>query len=187
MTIPKTLVLNKDYQPFNLFPLQTIDAGEAVKRVMNGTCSVVTEYKRQIKTPNHVMYWPSIIVKTDKYVQLERIAILRKEALYYRDGKKCAYCLKPLRLKGTHSTMDHVIPRGRGGKHVWENVVLSCEDCNHTKAMSLPNDIWKPKIKPYRPTYGQLIKIRRNYPITVYHESWIDFIGPWNAEIIIEK
>lgn len=184
MKIPKTLVLNKDYQPYNLFPLQTIEASEAIKRVINGTCLVVTEYDRLIKTPNHKINWPSIVVTCD-YVKLERIAILRKESLFYRDGKKCAYCLQA--LKESESTMDHVIPKGRGGRHIWENIVISCSDCNHKKAMNLPNNNWKPKTIPYKPTYGQLIKIRKNYPIKVYHESWIDFIGPWNAKIIIEK
>lgn len=187
MAIPKTLVLNKDYQPFNLFPLQKIDASEAIKRVMNGTCSVVTEYERQIKTPNHIMFWPAIIIKTE-YVQMERIAILRKEALYYRDGKKCAYCSKNLRED--EATMDHVIPRGLGGKHNWENLVIACPECNHTKAMVHPgksNGKWEPRIKPYKPTYWELLNIRKNYPIKVDHVSWIDFIGPWNAEIILEK
>ena len=55
---------------------------------------------------------------------------LSRQALFFRDKFTCQYCSKKTR----QLTIDHVIPRSKGGLHVWENVVSACADCNHKKA-----------------------------------------------------
>lgn len=184
MTDRRTLVLNSDFSPISIFPLSHISAQDAVVRVMNGTCIVVDEYDDYIKTPNFEMKWPSVIARKE-YLNRERVAVLNKTTLMYRDGKKCAFCLKP--LSNSEATIDHVTPKHKGGQHRWENVVCSCGPCNHAKSNSPPVGVWKPKITPYRPTYRKLMSLRRLYSIKIFHKSWEFFLGDWKGEVVIQK
>ena len=180
----KTLVLNSDYNPISLFPLSFIPAQDAVIRLLNGTCMLVEEYDNYIKTPNIEMKWPAVVART-RYLHREKMAVLNSSTLALRDGKKCAYCLVDLQEKEV--TIDHVIPKHRKGKHIWENVVTSCSKCNHAKSNKLPKGQWAPVIKPYKPSYGKLLTLRRNFPISIYHKSWKQFLGEWNADVILIK
>ena len=70
--------------------------------------------------------------RTAPYVGLSR------RAIFARDGWRCAYC------RGTAETIDHVLPRSRGGGHAWENVVAACARCNHTKGDKTPAELgWR--------------------------------------------
>jgi 5-methylcytosine-specific restriction endonuclease McrA len=180
MTNLKTLVLNADYMPVSLFPLQSIPVQDAVTRVFNGTCHTVLEYDIPIMTPTLKMNWPSVIARnrTDRFTGK---VILTDQSLYYRDHGICMYCEKFLAIKET--TIDHVIPRSKGGGNNWDNVVIACATCNHKKGNRLPVGEWRPKRQPFKPTYDQLLSAVRKFPITVSHDSWIPFLGKWNAEI----
>lgn len=178
----KTLVLNQNYQPISIFPLHHIPVEDAITRVFNGTCHVVLEYDREIRTQNQNVHinWPSVIARNDgkiigNYVKLSR------EFLYYRDHALCMYCEKPLSF--SEMTIDHVTPRVAGGEHKWENVVSACQDCNQAKGHKLPRGMWKPLVKPEKPTYWQLIKVRKKFPISVYDENWMQFIGDWESDV----
>ena len=90
---------------------------------------------------------PSVI-RLRRYVRVphrSRVPLTRA-ALMRRDNYLCAYC-------GTKAdTIDHVIPRSRGGQHVWENCVASCTRCNHRKADHLIEDIgWTLRCDPAAP------------------------------------
>ena len=180
----RTLVLNADYAPISLFPLQTIPAEDAVTRVFNGTCRVVMEYDIPIRTPTLKMNWPSVIARTDRKRVRERVK-LEPESLYYRDHGRCAYCEKQLTLHCV--TFDHVVPRARGGDSSWDNLVAACGKCNSQKGDALPVGEWMPKRRPYKPTYYDLLAIRKKFPITVDDANWMQFIGDWNADVIIRN
>lgn len=73
-------------------------------------------------------------------------APLNRKNLMVRDRGKCAYC------GGHGSTIDHVIPRAKGGKHTWENVVLSCSPCNQRKGDKLLSQLgWELEVTPTVP------------------------------------
>lgn len=189
----QTLVLNADYQPIyksgQKFPWMTIQAEDAITRVFNNTCHVVSEYPILIKTPNHIIKWPSVIAKNKWDNIIPRVA-LQHENLYYRDHGVCAYCGIGLTLaqqKNNSITKDHVIPRDRGGEDIWENVVAACPRCNHTKGRSLPVGKWAPRVIPFAPSYWQILEARKKFPISVQHESWIDYIGDWTGGITINS
>ena len=61
----RTLVLNATYLPINYIPVHSIPVEDAITRVFNGTCHVVEEYDRKIKTPSLDMNWPSVIARND--------------------------------------------------------------------------------------------------------------------------
>jgi len=182
----RTLVLNAGYQPISLFPeIHSIPAEDAVTRLCNETCHIVAEYDSYIKTPNHIIKWPAVIAR-NRFDLGDLKTILSAETLYYRDHGMCAYCGKTLTLtsKRVNSvTMDHIFPKSKGGLATWDNIVASCPMCNHTKSNELPVGKWKPKHVAYTPSYWELLKERKKFPIKIHHNSWLDFIGPWESEV----
>jgi 5-methylcytosine-specific restriction endonuclease McrA len=71
---------------------------------------------------------------------------LSRAALLARDNKTCQYCFK------AGNTIDHVVPRARGGEHLWENVVTACTRCNAKKDDRLLEEIgWTLRFTPYAP------------------------------------
>jgi 5-methylcytosine-specific restriction endonuclease McrA len=184
----KTLVLRKDYQPFSLFPISSISARDAVTRCIAGSCEIVSCYDIRIKTanPDLIMYWPSVIRSLDpKVKQLRSTPILDKEPLYYRDHAECSYCGKGLRVD--EITMDHVVPESKGGLRTWDNIVAACNDCNSRKGNLPAISKWTPRRLPYTPTTWDLVKIRKNYPIIIPHESWLPWLGDWKGGIQIKE
>ena len=178
----RTLVLNASYMPISLLPLHTIPVEDAVGRIFNDSCHVVYSYSRWIQTPNLHMKWPSVIAR-NSYVNVKSIMKLKRESLYYRDHGICVYCEQPLTVREV--TYDHVIPKRLGGRKVWENVVSACSRCNSLKGNHNPVGIWKPKWKPYKPNYFQLLARRKKFPIMIDHESWKQFFSDWKSDIII--
>ena len=68
---------------------------------------------------------------------------LTRRAIFARDGGRCVYCCAPA------TSIDHVMPRSRGGMHVWENVVSCCRRCNHTKADRIITELgWRIAARP---------------------------------------
>ena len=80
---------------------------------------------------------------------------ITRRALFARDGYSCQYCGASSRL-----TMDHVVPRSRGGRSNWDNVVTSCAPCNSRKGDHLPGEVEMfPKTKPRPPSPSVFIAV----------------------------
>jgi 5-methylcytosine-specific restriction endonuclease McrA len=125
----QVLVLNASYEPLNVTTVR-----RAHVLVFKGKAEVIEELQQNLRSATDTYPWPHVI-RLVTYVRVPR-AVQRKisrRALFARDGWKCAYC-------GTTSgrlTLDHVVPRSRGGESVWENVVTACAPCNHKKGNRL--------------------------------------------------
>ena len=121
----QVLVLNASYEPLNVTSVR-----RAHVLVFKGKAEVIEQLQQQLHSATDTYPWPHVI-RLVAYVRVPR-AVQRKisrRALFARDGWKCAYC-------GTTAgrlTLDHVVPRSRGGESVWENVVTACAPCNHRK------------------------------------------------------
>ncbi len=120
------LVLNASYEPLNVTTVR-----RAHVLVFKGKAEVIEELQQQqLHSATDTYPWPHVI-RLVAYVRVPR-AVQRKisrRALFARDNWRCAYC-------GTTAgrlTLDHVVPRSRGGESVWENVVTACAPCNHKK------------------------------------------------------
>ena len=126
-------MLNASYEPLNVTTVR-----RAHVLVFKGKAEVIEELDRPLCSATGRFQWPHVI-RLVHYVRVPR-AIQRKisrRALFARDGWRCVYC-------GTASgrlTLDHVIPRSRGGDSVWENVVTSCAPCNLKKGNRLLHEI----------------------------------------------
>lgn len=94
--------------------------------------------KKTISTVNYYILIPEIIVLNREYIRKPastRSGIsnrnIAKSKVFTRDGWKCGYCLTPVNSKS--ATIDHVIPRSKGGDNTYENVVTCCKKCNGKK------------------------------------------------------
>ena len=80
-------------------------------------------------------------------------------------------------------TFDHVVPRSRGGRTTWENVVAACAPCNLKKGNRMPRDIGMvPLQAPFRPSVHDLHNNGRAFPPNYLHESWMDYLY-WDTEL----
>lgn len=160
-----TLLLNASYEPLIVVPVQ-----RAVALVLTGRAEVVdADASRPLRSPSTVMPRP-LVARLVRYVRVPRrsAAVVSRRGVLARDGARCAYCAAPA------STVDHVVPRSRGGPHAWENVVAACRDCNARKDDRTLDELgWRLRVTPTRPL--------RRLPVpeasTTTEEAW----RPWLA------
>ncbi|MGH7083203.1 MAG: HNH endonuclease, partial [Acetobacteraceae bacterium] len=80
-------------------------------------------------------------------------------------------------------TFDHLVPRSRGGRTVWTNVVTACATCNLLKGSRLPQESGMyPRRRPIQPTTYMLQENGRAFPPNYLHESWRDYLY-WDTEL----
>jgi 5-methylcytosine-specific restriction endonuclease McrA len=129
----QVLVLNASYEPLNVCSVR-----RAHVLVFKGKAEVVEELETPLHSASDTYPWPHVI-RLMTYVRVPR-AVQRKisrRALFARDGWRCVYC----GASGGRLTLDHVVPKSRGGESVWENVVTSCAPCNLRKGNRLPHEV----------------------------------------------
>jgi 5-methylcytosine-specific restriction endonuclease McrA len=148
----QVLVLNASYEPLNVTTVR-----RAHVLVFKGKAEVIEELDRPLRSATGRFSWPHVI-RLVHYVRVPR-AIQRKisrRALFARDGWRCVYC-----GNANHRlTLDHVVPRSRGGDSVWENVVTSCAPCNHKKGNRLPHEVhMELRIRPTPPNPALFIQL----------------------------
>lgn len=118
------LVLNYNYEPLNVCNLR-----RAMVMILGGRAETVENGRGFIHSLSHSWPVPSVI-RLNYLIRrpLPRVHLCRKE-VFRRDNFTCQYCGRQ-----THNlTMDHVVPRHRGGEHTWENLVSACPICNRRK------------------------------------------------------
>ena len=164
----QVLVLNASYEPLNVTTVR-----RAHVLVFKGKAEVLEELKQPLRSASDTFQWPHVI-RLVTYVRVPR-AVQRKisrRALFARDNWRCVYC-------GTTAgrlTLDHVVPRSRGGDSVWENVVTSCAPCNLKKGNRLPEEIAMEL--PARPRVpAPVLFIRLATP--KIPQRWEQYLGPY--------
>ncbi len=123
---------------------------------------------------------PEVIVLTryDK-VPLQTVVFTRRN-LYRRDRNTCQYC--GARPGTAELTIDHVVPRARGGRSGWENCVLACVLCNRRKADRTPDEAGLTLMRlPFRPGWSPSIGV----PVARVRQSWEKFVSEtyWNVPL----
>ena len=174
------LVLNADFQPLSYFPLSTWSWKDALKAVFLDRVNVVSEYNQFVRSPSIKLKLPSVVSLKDYIPLPDKVAFTRFN-VFLRDKFFCQYCHKSFKVENL--TFDHVIPRSKGGKTAWENVVTSCRTCNTTKGNKLIDKTgFKLNVKPYIPNNYELKEIGRMFPPNFLHKSWNDFLY-WDSEL----
>lgn len=171
------LVLNADFRPLSYFPLSLWPWQDAVKAAFLDRVSIVAEYDEVVRSPSMEIPIPSVVVLKD-YVRPAKTTAFTRFNLFLRDEFRCQYCGE----RGD-MTFDHVIPRCRGGRTTWENVVASCSSCNLRKGSKTLDGAGMHLRKPPRqPRPSELQNTGRKFPPNHLHDSWIDFLY-WDAEL----
>lgn len=174
------LVLNADFRPLSYFPLSLWSWQDAVKAVFLERVSILSEYDRTVRAANFSMRLPSVIALKD-YIAASRYPAFTRFNVFLRDGFSCQYCNH--HRPTPELTFDHVIPRAKGGRTVWDNVVTACGACNLRKGHQLPEQCGMvPRRRPWRPTSFELQENGRAFPPNYLHESWRDFLY-WDTEL----
>ncbi len=174
------LVLNADFRPLSYFPLSLWSWQETVKAVCLDRVNIISHYDRVVRSPSFEMKLPSVI-SLKEYIPTARRPAFTRFNVFLRDSFACQYCGDD--FPSHDLTFDHVVPRSRGGRTVWENVVTACSGCNLLKGNRLPRESGMyPRHLPCQPTTTQLQENGRAFPPNFLHHSWRDFLY-WDSEL----
>lgn len=174
------LVLNADFRPLSYFPLSLWSWQDAVKAVCLDRVNIVSHYDRVVHSPSLAMRLPSVIALKE-YVPAARRPAFTRFNVFLRDRFTCQYCGEAF---SSHDlTFDHLVPRSRGGKTTWQNVVTACSVCNLEKGSRLPHEAHMfPRRQPIQPSSHLLQENGRGFPPNFLHHSWRDFLY-WDSEL----
>lgn len=202
-----TLVLNRSW-----LAVQICSVKRAITLLYQGHANVVdTDYQsydfehwsqvsqEMVYSPNDFICSPSLRIKIPRIIVLKfydklpkRDVSFSRKNIFERDKFTCQYCgKKPDNRKSAMKWMeknilnlDHVVPRSRGGKTTWTNVVCACYSCNTKKGSKLLSELgWNLKRSPNQPEWRPSL----NIPMKVRPlEEWVNFLdlAYWNAELI---
>lgn len=152
------LVLNYDFTPLNVTSFQRgfilVDKGKA-EIIRSDEAPIVSGYKKYVRP---------LIIRLLKYIKYHtRMIRPSRNRIYKRDDYECVYCGSSRNL-----TLDHVLPKSRGGKNEWTNLVTSCFKCNLRKADRTPEEArMKMHHQPYTPTL-----VNENVKL---HNVWMEY------------
>jgi 5-methylcytosine-specific restriction endonuclease McrA len=136
----RVLVLNATYEPINVCTVR-----RAVVLLLKDKAELVERGVRELHSESSTLARP-VVIRLVTYVNAHRRKITRR-AVFARDSWTCQYCGARSNL-----TVDHVIPRSKGGGSNWENIVASCAPCNRRKGDRLPRQAgMHPKHTPRTP------------------------------------
>lgn len=127
----KTLLLNSSYEPLTViswkraivlcyFPVDDLPAARIEK-----------EYEKFVRSPTSTLKIPAVAVLRKQIKVRPRSVSLSNENVFIRDGFCCQYC--GMVFPKEQLTIDHVIPRSKGGRNNWQNLVAACLPCNNAK------------------------------------------------------
>ncbi len=160
----RALVLNQDMRPvavcsvYRAFLLVFLEKAELI--------SVVQD--KQLRTVNRAFPMPSII-QLVRYVRIPyKGMVLTRQNIFKRDGYRCQYCGAIDNL-----TLDHVIPKSRGGSSTWDNLVTACKTCNSKKGDYTPDELSMTLLqKPFKPSFSMFLQ---NFSDELY-QDWLPFL-----------
>lgn len=172
--MPHVLVLNASYEPLGVVPMR-----RALVLVLNHKAVCLEESGVLMRSATRAVPAPSV-VRLTRFVRVpfRGPVPLTRRALFARDGGRCVYC------GGVATSVDHVVPRSRGGKHSWDNVVAACRRCNHMKADRHVAELgWRMRRQPAPPS-GLAWRI-----IGTGHRDprWMPYLQPYGAQEAVAR
>ena len=146
------LVLNATYEPINVCTVR-----RAAVLLLKEKAEIVEHSSYELRSETATLPRP-VVIRLVTFVKVPRDTHRRKitrRAVFARDGWECQYC-----GARTSLTVDHVIPRSKGGNSDWENIVASCAPCNRRKGDRLPHQVgMHPRVKPRMPSPNVFIQL----------------------------
>ena len=145
------LVLNATFEPLSL-----VSVRRAVVLLLREKAELVEATERMLHSANHALPEP-LVIRLTRFVRLPHRSVPpTRGAVILRDAYTCQYCGD---TPGKHGlTVDHVVPRCRGGDHSWTNLTAACKRCNHRKGRMIPREAGMKLLRrPFEPTYVALV------------------------------
>jgi 5-methylcytosine-specific restriction endonuclease McrA len=156
----KVLVLNSDYTPLNVTSVR-----KGFGLVIKGKAEVLKQDAEKLST-SVKEYVKPLIIRLLSYVKFKTRGVrLNRRRIYKRDNNQCVYCGSEKNL-----TIDHILPKSRGGGNTWTNLVTCCKSCNRVKDNKTPEEAgMKLSFKPFEPS------IFSNVINPNIEEIWVEF------------
>lgn len=159
------LVINADYVPLGVIPIR-----RAVVLTLTDKAEVLHESEEELFRSAKLTFAVPTVIRLTTWVKVPYKARipLNRRAVLTRDDYICGYC-------GKHATtIDHIIPRSRGGEHTWLNLVAACKRCNQHKGNRLLHELeWTLQIVPKTPSGTMWMVIGRRVD-----PSWVYYLDP---------
>jgi 5-methylcytosine-specific restriction endonuclease McrA len=161
------LVLNQNYEPLNVCNLPR------AFRLVFGEKAEVIEYDHQvIRTPRTEYRAPSVI-RLQYLIRRPRPRVkLSRREVFTRDRHTCQYCGR----QAHDMTLDHVVPRHRGGGHTWENLVTACKACNHRKGGKMLDEARLRLLRPPFEPRSDIYSLFTPYLADEHNEAWRTYL-----------
>jgi len=169
----RVLLLNADWSP-----LHFISDVRALRLLMKGRAEVITVsdspsmWDEHFSTVTNTFQIPATIRLYFRVNVNPTVSRFRKRILYNRDDWSCQYCAK--KLSWTSITIDHVVPKCRGGKTTWRNCVVCCKNCNKNKGARLPHEANMSLLK--QPSEPRIIHFWNLNDKRDWHKDWATFV-----------
>lgn len=144
----RTLILNASYEPLMVLPWE-----RAFTLVYLGKAQVLETYSRVVRSIRDTFTVPCVVRLLKRVRVWKRGASYSRRAVFERDNNTCQYC----GMQGSRAqlTLDHVLPKSRGGVKCWTNMVVACEPCNLAKGDRTPEEAGMPLLNnPVRPMWS---------------------------------
>lgn len=162
------LLLNSSFEP-----LRVISWQRAVTMFFLGKVEIIEEYEHQIRSVSFAIKAPAVVRLLSYTKRYKAAPPLSRANIFARDNFQCQYC--SIELRAADATLDHVIPRSKGGITSWTNVVTCCTKCNRKKGGRTPNEARMPlKSNPVQPDWLPVITVNLNGNIP---HPWKNFLG----------
>jgi 5-methylcytosine-specific restriction endonuclease McrA len=172
--VSQTLLLNQGYEPIKVISWQ-----RAITLCCLDKVEVLEEYAAQVRATSMIVQIPAVVRLRKAYRRHVRLVRFSRVNIYARDGHRCQYC--GARCPIDRLTYDHVVPRSRGGRTSWDNIVSCCVPCNARKANRTPAEAGMIlRSAPARPVWMPALQIRistQSLP-----DAWRDYVY-WTGEI----
>jgi 5-methylcytosine-specific restriction endonuclease McrA len=162
----KVLVLNTTYEPLNVCSVR-----RALVLLLKGKAEVLEQSGSAFRS-ERAAYEVPLVIRLHSYVSIPRrpsSSRISRRAVFARDRHRCQYC-----GSDRHLTVDHVVPRSKGGADTWDNLVTSCAPCNRKKGDRLPHLAGLRLVrKPRPPEPAAFVFLHVDH----IHESWRPYLS----------
>ncbi len=158
------LVLNATFEPLSVVP-----ARRAACLVLADKADIVADDGTRMHSARLAVPTPSVVrLRYIVRIPFQRAMPMSRRAVFTRDDHSCQYC------GGPADSIDHIVPRSRGGEHRWDNVAAACRDCNLRKRDRTPREAGMPLARPARaPRHNTWVVVAAG----VVPEAWKPYLA----------
>lgn len=186
-----TLVLNADYRPLSTWPLSVVPEEEAIKNVHLGKYIIVENWGDAFyRSPSTAIAIPKVVALRE-YQPVSAEPKFCRMSIFLRDRFRCQYCGE--QFPSEELTFDHVIPRSKGGKTTWTNILTCClrhnglkgdKEANHSgrRGVISKDGRLRPLKDPRRPTSAELLRAGLEFLPNDLREDFGSYLY-WQTEL----